>query len=109
MQGFAFLIPASSACARSLLVPGTCDLLTTIGPRHREGPSPLRGKLPTENSLGLQPTRPIQRLPVPGTVRPFPHPEPPLLFVLFAVAPLRGNGNANVTHAPSSPGIVSLH
>ena len=26
------------------------------------------------------PTRPIQRLAVPGTVRPFPHPEPPLLF-----------------------------
>ncbi len=26
IQGFAFLIPASSACARSLLVPGTCDL-----------------------------------------------------------------------------------
>ncbi len=24
--GFAFLIPASSACARSLPVPGTCDL-----------------------------------------------------------------------------------
>ena len=24
--GSAFLIPASSACARSLLVPGTCDL-----------------------------------------------------------------------------------
>jgi hypothetical protein len=24
--GFAFQIPASSACARSLLVPGTCDL-----------------------------------------------------------------------------------
>ncbi len=24
--GFAFLLPASSACARSLLVPGTCDL-----------------------------------------------------------------------------------
>ncbi len=23
---FAFLIPASSACARSLLAPGTCDL-----------------------------------------------------------------------------------
>jgi hypothetical protein len=26
IKGFAFLIPASSACARSLLVPGTCDL-----------------------------------------------------------------------------------
>ena len=26
MQGFAFLIPASSARARSLLIPGTCDL-----------------------------------------------------------------------------------
>ncbi len=26
IEGFAFLIPASSACARSLLVPGTCDL-----------------------------------------------------------------------------------
>jgi hypothetical protein len=26
IQGFAFLLPASSACARSLLVPGTCDL-----------------------------------------------------------------------------------
>ena len=26
IQGFAFLIPAASACARSLLVPGTCDL-----------------------------------------------------------------------------------
>ncbi len=26
MQGFAFLLPASSAGARSLLVPGTCDL-----------------------------------------------------------------------------------
>ncbi len=26
IQGFAFLIPAPSACARSLLVPGTCDL-----------------------------------------------------------------------------------
>jgi hypothetical protein len=26
IQGFAFWIPASSACARSLLVPGTCDL-----------------------------------------------------------------------------------
>ncbi len=25
IQGFAFLLPASSACARSLLVPGTCD------------------------------------------------------------------------------------
>jgi hypothetical protein len=24
--GFAFLIPASSACARSLSIPGTCDL-----------------------------------------------------------------------------------
>jgi hypothetical protein len=26
IRGFAFLIPASTACARSLLVPGTCDL-----------------------------------------------------------------------------------
>ena len=26
IQGFAFLIPASAACARFLLVPGTCDL-----------------------------------------------------------------------------------
>ena len=26
------------------------------------------------------PTRPIQRLPVPGKVPTFPHPEPPLLF-----------------------------
>jgi len=26
MGGFAFLLPASSACARSVLVPGTCDL-----------------------------------------------------------------------------------
>ena len=26
LGGFAFLLPASSACARSLLVPGTCDL-----------------------------------------------------------------------------------
>jgi len=26
MEGFAFLIPASSASARSLPVPGTCDL-----------------------------------------------------------------------------------
>ena len=26
MEGFAFLLPAPSACARSLLVPGTCDL-----------------------------------------------------------------------------------
>jgi len=26
IQGFAFLIPAASACARSLLVPSTCDL-----------------------------------------------------------------------------------
>ena len=26
IQGFAFLLPASSAGARSLLVPGTCDL-----------------------------------------------------------------------------------
>jgi len=25
IHGFAFLLPASSACARSLLVPGTCD------------------------------------------------------------------------------------
>jgi hypothetical protein len=36
------------------------------------------------------PTRPIQRLPVPGTVPPFPHPEPPLLFVLLGVAPSPG-------------------
>ncbi len=35
------------------------------------------------------PTRPIQRLPVLGTVPPCPPPEPPLLFVV------------NVTHAPS--------
>jgi hypothetical protein len=33
------------------------------------------------------PTRPTPRLPVRGTVPPFPHPEPPLLFVLFGVAP----------------------
>jgi hypothetical protein len=26
IQGFAFIIAASSTCARSLLVPGTCDL-----------------------------------------------------------------------------------
>ncbi len=26
IRGSAFLIPAASACARSLLVPGTCDL-----------------------------------------------------------------------------------
>jgi hypothetical protein len=26
IQGFAFLIPASSVCARSLVIPGTCDL-----------------------------------------------------------------------------------
>ncbi len=26
IPGFAFLIPASSACARSLFLPGTCDL-----------------------------------------------------------------------------------
>jgi len=26
IQGFAFLVPASSACARSVLIPGTCDL-----------------------------------------------------------------------------------
>jgi hypothetical protein len=27
IQGFALLIPAASACARSLLVPSTCDLI----------------------------------------------------------------------------------
>jgi hypothetical protein len=26
IPGFAFLLPASSACARSLFLPGTCDL-----------------------------------------------------------------------------------
>jgi hypothetical protein len=30
--------------------------------------------------LPAGPTRPIQRLPIPGRVRPFPHPELPLLF-----------------------------
>jgi hypothetical protein len=37
------------------------------------------------------PTRPIQRLPVRGKVPTFPHPEPPLLFVLLGVAPLPGD------------------
>ena len=58
-SGFAFLIPASYAGARSLLIRGTCDLLP-------DGP-----------------TRPIQRLPVRGTVH-LPAPEPPLLLVLPA-------------------------
>jgi hypothetical protein len=36
------------------------------------------------------PTRPTQRLPAPGTVPPFPHPEPPLLLVLLGLAPCPG-------------------
>jgi hypothetical protein len=50
MGGFAFLIPASSACARSLFLPGTQGLPVILRP---DGP-----------------TRPIQRLPVRGTVPP---------------------------------------
>jgi hypothetical protein len=37
------------------------------------------------------PTRPIPRLPVPGKARPFPHPEPPLLFFASGRPPLLGN------------------
>jgi hypothetical protein len=46
IQGFAFLLPASSACARSLLVPGTCDLThrrtdasDSAAPWARNGPT----------------------------------------------------------------------
>ncbi len=53
------------------------------------------------------PTRPIQRLPIPGTVRPFPHPEPPLLFVFFPVAPSPRERSSNVVHVPSSRGVVT--
>jgi hypothetical protein len=50
------------------------------------------------------PTRPTQRLPVRGKVRPFPHPEPPLLFVFTAmpVARWRRNNDASA-HANLGP------
>ena len=50
------------------------------------------------------PTRPIQRLPVPGRVRPFPHPEPPLLFSEDYRCPVRMGipGRINIRSAPSS-------
>ena len=38
--------------------------------------------------LTAGPTRPTQRLGMPGTVPLFPHPEPPLLLILVGVAPL---------------------
>jgi hypothetical protein len=52
--GFAFLIPASSACARSLLVPGTCDLNSQTD-RHLR----FRGSLYVERS---QHSRTLNRL-----------------------------------------------
>jgi len=61
MEGFAFWIPASSACARLFWFRARVILLT-------DGP-----------------TRSIQRLPVRGKVPPFPPPEPPLLLVLLAL------------------------
>ena len=46
IQGFAFLLPAASAGARSLLVPGTCDLthggtdaFDSAAPRAWNGPT----------------------------------------------------------------------
>ena len=66
IPSFAFPFPASSACARSLW---------------------FRARV----ILCRRTDAPIQRLPMPGTVRPFPHPEPPLLFVLLGMAPLPGN------------------
>ncbi len=54
--GFAFLFPASSACARSLSSFRARVILLSDGP-----------------------TRPIPRLPMRGTVPPFLPPEPPLL------------------------------
>ena len=66
MEGFAFWIPASSACARLFWFRARVILLT-------DGP-----------------TRSIQRLPVRGKVPPFPPPEPPLLLVLLGAAPSPG-------------------
>ncbi len=63
MESSAFLFPASSACARSLVLPGTQALPVIL---------PANG-----------PTRPIPRLSVLGTVPPFSPPEPPLLFVVL--------------------------
>jgi len=58
-MGFAFLIPASSAGVRSLLVPGTCDL-TPRRTDASDSAAPWAGKGPT-----------------------FPHAEPPLRLVLL--------------------------
>jgi hypothetical protein len=56
-------------------------ILLTDNPTPRsQVPYLPRAKLPTETSLTLHPTRPSQRLPVPGKTPPSPHPEPPLLL-----------------------------
>ena len=54
------------------------------------------------------PTCPTQRLVIDGPVPTFPHPEPPLLLVFVGVAPSPGELSLYVTHAPSSPGVVTF-
>ena len=44
--GFAFLIPASFACARSLLVPGTCDLPRRRADARERSAVPAAGQAP---------------------------------------------------------------
>ena len=70
-QSFAFLLSAASTCARSLRLPGTCDLPNLTAESPRSMPRlPLIGTTPPSRPLNrLFATRGSERHIVPGGVR----------------------------------------